>query len=130
MVIARWEGCLWQEATNGRGTAHHVSAMVQGEVEAPSEGTATKSFRAKHTDDCRIDPRVAKLRNFYSAKVGGSKHTCDVIGEGKSQRAVRGLALSPGQPGERGSLPSVSTPYRLSCPACLQRLPQLVAHSR
>ena len=106
-----------------------MSAVVKGDVKAPSEVTANKRCRAKHADDCRINPRVSKLGNFYPAKVGGSKHACYLIGEGKPPIAVRGLALSPGQPGESGSIPSVSTPYLLSCPACLQRLPQLVAHA-
>ena len=106
-----------------------MSAVVKGAVEAPSEVTAHKRSRAKHADECRIDLRVAKLCTFSPAQVGGSTHACDVIGEGQPQRAVRRLALSPGHPGERGSPPSVSTLYRLSCPACLQRLPQLVAHA-
>jgi hypothetical protein len=106
-----------------------LSAVVKSAVEVPGEVTANNSFRAKHTDDCRIDPRVSKLCNFYPAKVGGSKDACNVIGESQPSIAVRGFALSSGQPGESGSIPSISTPYLLSCPACLQRLPQLVAHA-
>ena len=62
-----------------------MSAMVKGDVEVPSEVTANKRFRAKHTDDCWIFPHISKLCNFYLAEVRGSKDACDLIGEGKPQ---------------------------------------------
>jgi hypothetical protein len=43
--------------------------MVKGDVEVPSEVTANKRFRAKHTDDCWIFPHISKLCNFYLAEV-------------------------------------------------------------
>ena len=130
MVSARWKDGLLAGRNQGLRDGLYVSAAVQGDVEAPGEVTAKKSFRAQHAEDCRVNLRISTLCNFSPAQVGGSTHACAVIGEGQPQSAVWRLPLSPGHLGKRGSLCSVSTPYRLSCPACLQRLPQLVAHSR
>ena len=68
-------------------------AVVESYLKVPSEVTANNSFRAKHTDDCWIFPHISKLCNFYLAEVRGSKDACDLIGEGKPQIAVRGLAI-------------------------------------
>jgi hypothetical protein len=59
----------------GLGTNAHLSAVVKGYLKVSGEVTANNSFRAKHTDDCCIYPRVSKLCNFYPAKVGRSKDT-------------------------------------------------------
>jgi len=67
--------------------------VVKADVEAPGKVTANNGFRAKHTNDCRIDLRVSKLCNFYPAQVGGSKHACDVIGECKPQIAIWQFAI-------------------------------------
>ena len=83
----------WQEKNKGLGTNAHLSAVVKSDPEAAGKVTANNGFSAKHTDDCRIYPRVSKLCNFYPAKVGGSKHACYLIGEGKPQVAVWRFAI-------------------------------------
>ena len=50
-----------------------MSAVVKSDVEAPNKVTANNRFSTKHTDACRMFPRVSTLRNFDPAKVGGSK---------------------------------------------------------
>ena len=67
--------------------------MVKGDLEVPDEVTANNCFRAKDTDDSHMFSHISKLGNFYPAEIGGSKDACCLIGEGKPQIAVRGLAI-------------------------------------
>ena len=64
------------------GRTNHLSAVVKSDVEAPNEVTANNHFSTKHTDDCRMVPRVSKLRNFDPAKGGGSKDARGIYPEG------------------------------------------------
>jgi hypothetical protein len=67
--------------------------VVESYLKVPSEVTANNRFSAKHTDDCRIYPRVSKFCDFYPAQVGGSKHARYLISQGEPQIAVRGFAI-------------------------------------
>ena len=67
--------------------------MVKDDVEAPGKVPTKNGFHAKDTDDGRMLSHIAKPGNLYSAKVGGSKHTRYVIGEGQPQIAIRGFTI-------------------------------------
>jgi hypothetical protein len=58
------------KALGGLVTNNHLSAVVKGDVEVSSDVTANNSLFTKHTNDCRMFPRISKLCNFDTAKVG------------------------------------------------------------
>ena len=50
--------------------------MRKGDLEVANEVPANQSLSAKHTENCRLEAHVSKLRNLYPVKVAQFLRIC------------------------------------------------------